>query len=63
MKLTVNGMTIEGTPDEVTTFLQMNNLLPNSQSTGKNTTSMKPSALNLLIYKQMAKRQYQAPFF
>jgi hypothetical protein len=59
MKITVNGMTIEGTPHEVTMFLQMNNMLPAPNSTVKGSTLMEPAALNLLIYKQMGKRHYQ----
>ncbi|MFY0545833.1 hypothetical protein [Brevibacillus sp. H7] len=63
MKITVKGMTIEGTPHEVTAFLQMNNLLPIPHSTDKDSSSLEPSALNLLLYKQMGKRHYQNRYF
>lgn len=63
MKITINGMTIEGTPNEVTTFLQMNNMLPVPNSTGKEVASKDPFALNLLLYKQMGRRHYQTRYY
>jgi hypothetical protein len=59
MKVTVNGITIEGTPYEVTTFLRLNQLLPVQDEQGKHCAVLKPDALNLMIHKQAGKRLYQ----
>jgi len=59
MKITVNGMTIEGTPHEVTTFLKLNNMLPIPFSIKQDVTRVEPAALHLLMNRQMGKRHYQ----
>jgi hypothetical protein len=63
MKVTVNGITIEGTPYEVTTFLRLNQLLPVQDEPGKDSAVLKPAALNLMIHKQAGKWHYQTKRF
>jgi hypothetical protein len=63
MKVTVNGITMEGTPYEVTTFLRLNQLLPVQDDAGKDSAVLKPAALNLMIHKQSGRRHYQTRRF
>ncbi len=60
MKVTVNGMVVEGTPQEVTTFLQLNKLLPYQQAEKTELAGMSQSAMNMLLYREIGKKKYQS---
>jgi len=60
MKVSVNGMVIEGTPQEVTAFLKMNKMLPAEQAEKLEVAVPQSSFVNLLLYREMGRKKYQS---
>ncbi|WP_134683082.1 hypothetical protein [Brevibacillus migulae] len=55
MKVTINGMVIEGTPQEITFFLEMNQLYPDSRPSFRPVLDKHIPAADYLHYQAIKK--------